>query len=109
MKVFLQDVYKRQVFHKIKKVTGETRIWMRAGISTLVSQFIDSYVVLIIAFYVGAKWPLAQVIAIGTVNYFYKVTLAILLLPAIYIMHYVIEKYLGKDLAEKMRTDAMEN
>ncbi|MGB3131689.1 MAG: VUT family protein, partial [Saprospiraceae bacterium] len=73
------------------------------------SQFIDSYVVLIIAFYVGAQWPLAQVIAIGTVNYFYKVTLAILLLPAIYIMHYVIEKYLGKDLAEKMRTDAMEN
>lgn len=97
------------VFHKIKKVTGETRIWMRAGISTLVSQFIDSYVVLIIAFYIGAQWPLAQVIAIGTVNYFYKVTLAILLLPAIYIMHYVIEKYLGKDLAEKMRTDAMEN
>ncbi|HQV55680.1 MAG TPA: queuosine precursor transporter, partial [Chitinophagaceae bacterium] len=46
----LIDVF---VFHKIKKVTGEKKIWLRATGSTLISQFIDSFVVLFIAFYIG--------------------------------------------------------
>src|SRR5215212_1744594 len=37
----LVDVY---VFHKIKKMTGEKKVWLRATGSTLVSQFIDSYI-----------------------------------------------------------------
>src|SRR5688572_5737193 len=43
----LVDVF---VFHKIKRVTGEKKIWLRATGSTLVSQLIDSFVVLMIAF-----------------------------------------------------------
>jgi len=94
------------VFHRIKKVTGEGKIWLRATGSTLVSQFIDSYVVLIIAFYVGADWDIVRVLAIGTVNYLYKFTLAILLTPAIYLSHYVIDRYLGEGLAAKMKLQA---
>ena len=41
------DVY---VFHKIKGITGEKNIWLRATGSTLVSQLIDSFIVLFIAF-----------------------------------------------------------
>ena len=41
------------VFHRIRKWTGEKKIWLRATGSTLVSQFIDSFVVLFIAFYIG--------------------------------------------------------
>ena len=94
------------VFHRIKKVTGEKKIWLRATGSTLISQFIDSYVVLVIAFYVGADWDLVRVLAIGTVNYLYKFSLAILLTPLIYLGHYVIDRYLGHKLAAEMKLEA---
>ncbi|MEO6613249.1 MAG: queuosine precursor transporter [Chitinophagaceae bacterium] len=103
------------IFHKIKKVTGESKIWLRATGSTLVSQLIDSFVVLIIAFYIypklvkgqGEPWPFDQLIAICIVNYIYKFIVAILLTPVIYIVHNRIERYLGHDQASVMRKAAM--
>jgi uncharacterized integral membrane protein (TIGR00697 family) len=94
------------VFHRIKRFTGEGKVWMRATGSTLVSQFIDSYVVLVIAFYVGADWNIVTVLAIGTVNYIYKFLLAIVLTPTIYLGHYAIDRYLGHELATKMKEEA---
>jgi uncharacterized integral membrane protein (TIGR00697 family) len=38
------------VFHQIKKKTGNKHLWLRATGSTLVSQLVDSYIVLFIAF-----------------------------------------------------------
>ncbi|MBP6398087.1 MAG: queuosine precursor transporter [Saprospiraceae bacterium] len=97
------------IFHRIKKVTGEKRIWLRATGSTLVSQLIDSYIVLIIAFYIGSDWELSRVLAIGTVNYIYKFVMAFLLTPFIYAVHAWIENYLGKDQAQQMKLEAMGN
>jgi len=94
------------IFHKIKKITGEGKIWLRATGSTLVSQFIDSYVVLIVAFYIGADWDLTRVIAIGTVNMMYKFVVAVLLTPVIYIAHHRIDRYLGRELSNKMKSEA---
>lgn len=94
------------VFHRIRKWTGEQKVWLRATGSTLVSQFIDSFVVLIIAFYIGSDWDLVRVLAIGTVNYVYKFVLAILLTPVIYLAHHIIDRYLGEPLAEEMKTHA---
>lgn len=111
----LIDVF---VFHKIKRVTGEKRIWLRATGSTLVSQFIDSFVVLFIAFYVGTRvnqtgndfvWPFSLFIAVGLVNYIYKFIVAILMTPVIYFVHYMIEKYLGKEQAAEMKAAAMQD
>ena len=96
------------VFHKIKMVTGEGKIWLRATGSTLVSQFIDSFVVLIIAFYIGSDWDLGLVLAIGCVNYIYKFIMAIVLTPLIYLGHSIIERYLGASLAEEMKLAALE-
>jgi uncharacterized integral membrane protein (TIGR00697 family) len=94
------------VFHKIRKMTGEKKIWLRATGSTLVSQFIDSFVVLIIAFYIGADWDLVRVLAIGVVNYIYKFTMAILLTPVIYGVHSMINGYLGPDLSHSLKLEA---
>ena len=94
------------VFHRIRRITGEKRIWLRATGSTLVSQFIDSYVVLIIAFYIGQDWSIVRVLAIGTVGYIYKFVVAILLTPVIYGAHFVIDRYLGEELAEEMKLQA---
>jgi uncharacterized integral membrane protein (TIGR00697 family) len=99
------DVY---VFHKLKQATGEKLIWLRSTGSTLVSQLVDSFVVLFIAFYIGAGWPIEQVLAVCTVNYIYKVVMAIGLTPAIYLMHGIIERFLGHDLAKEMKDNAME-
>lgn len=98
-----------KIFQRIKSWTGEKKIWLRATGSTLISQFIDSYIVLIIAFYIGADWELSRVLAIGTVNYLYKFVMAIGLTPLIYLAHYFIDNYLGVDLANKLKTEASKN
>src|SRR3979411_2951089 len=43
----LVDVF---VVHRMKKITGNKKLWLRATGSTIVSQFVDSFVVLYIAF-----------------------------------------------------------
>jgi queuosine precursor transporter len=111
----LIDVF---VFHKIKRRTGEKKIWLRATGSTLVSQFIDSFIVLFIAFYIGTRvnrsgndfvWPLGLFLAVGVVNYIYKFLVAIILTPVIYLVHGWIERYLGDDLAKEMKEAAMKS
>ncbi|SHO59628.1 queuosine precursor transporter [Algoriphagus zhangzhouensis] len=102
----LIDVY---VFQKLRSLTGAKMIWLRATGSTLVSQFIDSFVVLGIAFYVFGNWDLSQIIAVGIINYIYKFTVAILLTPLLYVGHGIIDKYLGKELAEEMIEEASDN
>lgn len=94
------------IFHKIRKITGEKKIWLRATGSTLVSQFIDSFVVLIIAFYIGADWDLVRVLAIGVVNYMYKFVMALLITPVIYLVHYAIENYLGHEASHQLKLEA---
>lgn len=100
----LVDVF---VFHKIKQKTGDKMLWLRATGSTVVSQFVDSYVVLLIAFYFGANWSLILVLAIGTVNFMYKFTVAVLLTPTLYIIHNIIDNYLGKEKSEEMKRNAL--
>lgn len=103
------------VFHRIKRITGENRIWLRATGSTLVSQLVDSFIVLFIAFYLGPKlqgdaskqWTLNQVAVTGTGNYIYKFVVAILLTPVIYLVHNWIERYLGFEKAMQMKKAAM--
>jgi len=94
------------VFHFFKTKTGNPKIWLRATGSTLVSQLVDSFVVLFIAFYIGAGWDLKLVLAIGLVNYMYKFIVAVILTPALYVIHYFIDLYLGKELAEQLMLEA---
>ncbi len=94
------------IFHQIKKKTGDRLLWLRATGSTIISQLIDSFVVLFIAFYIGAGWSLGLVMAIMTVNFIYKLFVAILLTPVIYLAHNLIDGYLGEDLANQMKEEA---
>lgn len=93
------------VFHRIKRVTGEKHVWLRATGSTLVSQLVDSYIVLFIAFIGKFTWQ--QILAIGVVNYSYKCFMAIVLTPLIYLMERWIENYVGHATARKMKLAAM--
>jgi len=98
------------VFHKLKRMTKGKFIWLRATGSTLISQFIDSFVVLFIAFYLLAPndkvWSLSQVFSVGFDNYTFKFIIAILITPLIYLAHYLIDSYMGEALAKKCKNRA---
>lgn len=98
------------IFARLKSMTKSKMLWLRATGSTLVSQLIDSFVVLFIAFYFMAgdlKWPLYQIFSVGIINYIYKFTIAILLTPLLYIVHSMIDRFLGQHKAETMVEEAI--
>lgn len=113
----LSQIIDAFVFYRIKKATGEKKLWLRATGSTIISQLIDSYIVLFIAFYIGSrigasegdfKWPFSLFIAVGTLNFIYKFVVAVILTAVIYIIHDWIEKYLGHEKAAQMKAAALE-
>lgn len=96
-----------RIFHSIRRRTGERHIWLRATASTFVSQLIDSFVVLYIAFVIGPqKWSTSLWLAVGTVNYAYKVLAAIALIPLIYLLRIGIDAWLGRDLSLALKRQA---
>jgi len=97
------------IFQKLRRVTGKKMIWLRATGSTLISQLIDSFVVLGIAFYIFGNWSLEQVFSVGIINYIYKFVVAIALTPLLYVAHYFIDNYLGQDVADRMADEAGED
>jgi uncharacterized integral membrane protein (TIGR00697 family) len=95
------------VFQRVRRITGGRYIWLRATVSTAVSQLLDSFVVLYVAFVLGPQhWPIPQFLAVGTVNYLYKMLAAIALIPLLYIAHRAIDAYLGHREAERLRAAA---
>jgi uncharacterized integral membrane protein (TIGR00697 family) len=95
------------VFHRIRVLTGERWIWLRATGSTLVSQLIDSFVVIYIAFVLGPqKWSIPLFMAVATVNYAYKVLMAFALIPLIYLTRRAIHAYMGESVAHEMQQQA---
>lgn len=95
------------VFRKIKKFTGERGIWMRATLSTLISQLIDSFVVTWVAFSLFRGVSFGQTTAWAMTAYTYKFIIAILFTPAVYGIHWLAERYLGEELAKNMKDAAM--
>lgn len=87
------------LFAYIKKKTGDKYLWLRSTGSTFISQWIDSFLVLFLAFYFlpvpEKKWSLNLVLSVGIINYIYKLTMAVLLTPLIYVAHVLIDRYLG--------------
>lgn len=95
------------VFQRIRRLTGERLIWLRATGSTLVSQLFDSFIVLYIAFVIGPQqWPISLFLAVGTVNYGYKVAMALAMIPLLYLARGLIKHWLGSEETERLRSEA---
>lgn len=96
----LADVY---MFGFIKRRTGGRLIWLRATGSTVISQFVDSFVVTYIAFNLGRKYfpagtdpmPFMEVIKTAGTGYTLKFVIALGITPLIYLGRFLIEKQLG--------------
>jgi uncharacterized integral membrane protein (TIGR00697 family) len=95
------------LFHRIRRATGGRWLWLRATGSTAVSQLFDSFIVLYIAFVLGPQqWPLSQFLAVGTVNYAYKMLAAVAMIPVLYLVHVGVRRYLGREETERLRREA---
>ncbi|WP_395769137.1 queuosine precursor transporter [Arenimonas sp.] len=95
------------VFSRIRRFTGSRMVWLRATGSTAVSQLIDSFVVLYIAFVLGPQqWSYDLFFAVATLNYGYKMLAAVLMIPALYAVRKLIHWYIGHEHAEQLHRNA---
>ncbi len=101
------------VFHRIRSLLQGRHVWARATGSTIVSQLIDSFVVIYIAFWLPGAAGLqpnglsaVQALEVSLSSFTYKVGVAILVTPLIYATHAFVERWLGHDLAHRMAEEA---
>lgn len=91
------------VFGWLKRLTGGRLVWLRATGSTVVSQFIDSFIVTWLAFSVGrlllptdtAPMPFDEVLKTAVTGYTLKFVLAVGLTPVIYLGRVVLSRGFG--------------
>ena len=97
----LADIF---LFHWLRNLTKGKHLWLRATGSTFGSQFIDTFVVLSVAFF--GQLSIQTIIAITLFNYAYKFLIAAGITPIIYLAHYAMDRYLGHETAEELRERA---
>lgn len=90
----LIDVY---IFWLIRKATGRYMIWLRATGSTIISQLVDTFVVQFIAFVIPGYWTFSDFTKNALYGYIFKLFIALILIPFIYLGHYVIQKIIPEN------------
>lgn len=88
------------LFHWLRSLTKGKHLWLRATGSTFGSQFLDTFIVLLVAF--AGQLSFQVIVAITLFNYGYKFIIAILITPVIYAAHWVMDQYLGAEVAQEM-------
>ena len=88
------------LFHWLRKLTNGRHLWLRATGSTFGSHFLDTFIVLSVAFY--GQLAFQQILAITLFNYMYKFLIAIGITPVIYGAHWVMDRYLGEETAQAL-------
>ena len=83
------------IFWALRDKTGGKMMWLRSTGSTIVSQLIDTFVVLGIAFWLPGKMTTAQFFNASLTNYTIKLVIAVGLTPVIYVIHHAVDRYLG--------------
>lgn len=89
----VSQILDASIFSWIKSKTGERFIWLRSTGSTLISQLIDSYIVLYIGFVLPGTLSFNDFMTIAPTNYVLKIVIAILLTPLIYLGHFIIRRF----------------
>ena len=84
-------------------------IWLRSTGSTVISQLIDTFIVLGIAFWLTGKMSTSEYVNAALTGYTFKLIIAIVLTPLIYLGRYLVNNYLGKELSEQLIEQAAEN
>jgi len=96
------------VFWVIRNKTGAGNLWLRATGSTVVSQLVDTFIVQFVAFVIPGVWTLNEFFKNASFGYVFKLGIALLLIPIIYLVHALIDRYLGVHHAEKIIQETAE-
>lgn len=94
------------VFHTLRRRTGKALLWLRATGSTVVSQAIDSIVVLWIGLALPLHWTPTQFANVAIPNYLVKLVIAVCMTPVVYLGHWLVERYLGHSVADALAENA---
>jgi uncharacterized integral membrane protein (TIGR00697 family) len=94
------------VFWLVRHQTGGRFLWMRATGSTVVSQLIDSIVIIAIAFWLPGKVKTSEFLTVAASNYSYKFLIAVAMTPVIYAAHSLINRFLGVEQAHHLIENA---
>ncbi len=89
------------IFWMLREKTGGKYIWLRSTGSTVISQLIDTFVVLGIAFWLPGKMSTKVFLNAAFTGYTCKLLIAVALTPLIYLAHYLINRYLGDEDAHR--------
>lgn len=106
------DVY---VFHFWKRLTKGKHLWLRNNGSTMVSQFIDTFAVIVVTHFYAHALPISTDHAIWpqlwlfiATGYAFKFVAALLDTPVIYLAVYLLKDYLGIDPTAEHAADREE-
>lgn len=94
------------VFWLVRHRTGGRMLWLRATGSTAVSQLIDTFVILGIAFWLPGKLATPDFLRLAGTNYVYKLAIAVGITPLLYAMHHAIDRYLGAEESHRLMDEA---
>jgi len=93
------------VFWLIRQRTGKRMIWLRSTGSTVISQFIDTFIVSGIAFWLPGKLSFTDYMNMASTGYFMKLMIALALTPMIYVGHAIVHRYLGREQSEELAAE----
>ncbi|MBM3727058.1 MAG: queuosine precursor transporter [Acidobacteria bacterium] len=100
----LIDVF---MFWLLRDRTRGRHLWLRATGSTAVSQLVDTWVILGIAFWLPGKISASDYVSLALTNYIYKFGIAVSMTPVIYGVHFVIDRFLGRDESQSLIASAV--
>ncbi len=95
----LVDVF---IFWLVRRRTGGRFLWMRATGSTVISQLIDSIVIIGIAFWLPGKVKTSEFLTVAASNYSFKLIVALSVTPLLYAGHAAIDRFLGTEAAHQL-------
>jgi uncharacterized integral membrane protein (TIGR00697 family) len=93
------------IFWLVRHRTGGKYLWLRATGSTVISQLIDSFVIIGIAFWLPGKVKTSEFLTVAASNYSYKLLIAIAVTPLLYAGHSLIDRFLGEQQAHELIED----
>ncbi|MBL7883108.1 MAG: queuosine precursor transporter [Bacteroidia bacterium] len=96
------------IFWLLRNKTGGKMIWLRSTGSTVISQLVDTFIVLGIAFWLPGKMSTSTFINAALTGYTFKLIIAVALTPLIYLGHSLIDNYFGDEDAHLIIKEAAE-
>lgn len=86
-----------RLFYFFKRLTGDRMIWLRSTGSTVISQLLDSFIVLGIGFLLPGYIDFSTYLFLGFTGYLTKLLIAIGLTPLIYVVRAIFLKVVPAD------------